>query len=108
GLQDVHAIDRLVIDDADAHGDGALTDDVEEHLALLRREELRVREPANAPVGPDDDGCRHDRPRQRAAPCLVAARQPTDTGLPRSSLVVIGRRRRRRDEGTIESWPVWR
>src|SRR5256885_305563 len=36
------------------------------------------------------------------APRLVDARQPSDTCLPGSSLVVVGRRRRRRHEGSID------
>jgi hypothetical protein len=102
GLQDVDPVDRLVIDDADADGDGALADDVEQRLALSRAQELRVGEPPDAAVRPDDDGGGDDRPGERAAPRLVDAGHPGDACLPGSSLVVVRRRRRRRHVDLID------
>ena len=95
-MQDVDAVDRLVVDDPDANGESPLADDEEQRLALLGREDLRVREPLDAPVGSDDHGGRNDRPGQGSAPRLVEAGDPRDTRLPGPSLVMIRRRRRRR------------
>src|SRR5213078_276348 len=48
-LENVEAIDLVAIRPADAEGERARADEEREPLALLRRQQLRVREPPDAP-----------------------------------------------------------
>jgi len=98
-LQDVDAVDRDVIDDADADRDRARHDDVVELGAPLRREELGIGQALDAAIGIDDDGRRDDRPGQRPAAGLVHPGHADDAGAPGSSLEVIRRRRQRHGRG---------
>src|SRR5712692_8102479 len=96
GLEDVDPVDRLVVHDADADGERLLADDVEELFASLGREQLRVGEPADPPVGCQDHRRRHDRARQRPAPRLVDPDDAPHARAPGPGFVAVRRRGGRR------------
>src|SRR5581483_11031678 len=96
GLEDVHAVDGDVIDDADADRDRTLVDGGEELLAALGAQELGISQTSDAASGIEDDRRRHDGPGERPAAGLVEAGHAGHAGAPRLTLVAVRRRWGRR------------
>ena len=73
GLMDVDAVNLPRVSGSDAPGVGVPDDRLEERGPSAGRHQLRVAEARNVPVRVQDDGGRHDRPRQAPSPDLVDA-----------------------------------